>query len=237
MLASGRRLGQSSLWHDEPVRSSRQRHDPGTVLSARRALIALGVGLIAGSFVALIGEPELWPVVTWTVATIVVLTWVWRILWPQDHHGTERLAEQESASRTTDTAILTAAVVSLGAVVLAIIRSSTGNDVGATAAVILSIVAVVLSWTLVNTVFALKYARLYYLDEDGGIDFKQAEPPAYSDFAYLAFTVGMSFAVSETEPSSTSIRKVALGHALLSFLFGTGILAVAINLVSNVGQS
>jgi uncharacterized membrane protein len=98
------------------------------------------------------------------------------------------------------------------------------------------------SWTvpvaLVNTVHAFTYARRYYLDEPdiGGIDFKQEHPPAYSDFAYLAFTVGMSFAVSETEPTATHIRKVALGHALLSFAFGTGVLAVAINLVTNPGQ-
>jgi uncharacterized membrane protein len=52
----------------------------------------------------------------------------------------------------------------------------------------------------------------------------------------MAFTVGMSFAVSETEPTTTRIRRVALGHALLSYAFGTGVLAVAINLVTNLGQ-
>ena len=108
----------------------------------------------------------------------------------------------------------------------------------AVASVLLSVLSVALSWALMNTVYAYKYARLYYLDEPdtGGIDFKQEDPPAYSDFAYLAFTVGMSFAVSETEPTSTRTRKVALGHALFSYVFGTGILAVAINLVTNLGQ-
>jgi uncharacterized membrane protein len=72
------------------------------------------------------------------------------------------------------------------------------------------------------------------VDVDGGIDFKQREPPTYSDFAYLAFTVGMAFAVSETEPANTQVRKVALGHALLSYGFGTGIVAVSINLVTNL---
>jgi uncharacterized membrane protein len=106
------------------------------------------------------------------------------------------------------------------------------------ASVLLSVISVALSLALVNTVYAFKYARLYYLDEpdDGGIDFKQEDAPTYSDFAYLAFTVGMSFAVSEREPTATRIRRVALGHALLSYLFGTGVLAVAINLVTNLGQ-
>jgi uncharacterized membrane protein len=30
--------------------------------------------------------------------------------------------------------------------------------------------------------------------------------------------------------------RVALGHALISYMFGTGVLAVAINLVANLGR-
>jgi uncharacterized membrane protein len=132
--------------------------------------------------------------------------------------------------------VLAAAVLSLGAVVVAVVQSSNATNAGAVAAVLLSMAGAVLSWCLVNTVFALKYARLHYLDEDGGIDFKQSDAPAYSDFAYLAFTVGMTFGPPETEITSTQIRKVALGHALLSYIFGTGVLAVAVNVVTNLGQ-
>jgi uncharacterized membrane protein len=216
--------------------SARRRHDPAAILSWRRALIAVALGSVAGGLAALVGPVELVPIVIWVSATLVVLTWVWRIIWPQDPQGTERLAEGESEFRTTDTGVLIAAVVSLAAVALAVVRSSSGGDAGAIAAVLLSLVGAILSWCLVNTVFALKYARLYYLDEEGGIDFKQREPPAYCDFAYLAFTVGMTFATSETEPTSTQVRKVALGHALLSYVFGTVVVAVAINLLTNVGQ-
>jgi uncharacterized membrane protein len=173
------------------------------------------------------------PIAGWIVAVTVMLAGVWRRAWPQDHAGTKRLAERESLTRTTDTEVLLAACASLGAVLLALIRSHGRQDAWATVAVVFSVVTIALSWCLVNTVFALKYARLYYLDEQGGIDFRQRDPPAYSDFAYLAFTVGMSFAVSETEPASTAIRKVALGHALLAYTFGTVILAVAVNLVTN----
>jgi uncharacterized membrane protein len=212
----------------------------GRILSARRAVVSVALGLVVGAAAGVFVDPELVPLVSWTVAATVVLTWVWRISWPQDHHGTKRLAEEESRSRSTDLAVLIAAVVSLAAVALALVRAGGDQDPVAVALVILSVLAAVLSWALVNTVFALKYARLYYKDEtdaDGGIEFKQDRPPAYSDFAYLAFTVGMAFSVSETEPTDTRVRKVALGHALLSYAFGTGILAVAINLVTNLGQS
>jgi uncharacterized membrane protein len=205
-----------------------------TALSARRCLAAGATGLVAASPLAVVGEPLLVPIAAWIVAATIILGGVWRSVWPQDHAGTKRLAERESLTRTTDTEVLAASCVSLGAVLLALVRSNAQQDAWATVAVISSVVTIALSWCLLNTVFALKYARLYYLDEDGGIDFRQREPPAYSDFAYLAFTVGMSFAVSDTEPTSTAIRKVALGHALLSYTFGTGILAVAVNLVTNL---
>jgi uncharacterized membrane protein len=217
--------------------ASQRLRDPVVVLSVRRALSATGAGALVGLLVAVRGAPELSPIVAWTCATVIVLTWVWRLIWPQDHAGTKRLAEAESRSRTTDTAILIAAVVSLGAVVLALVRSGGTQDAWATVAIVLSVVSVALSWCLVHTVFALKYARLYYLEQDGGIDFKQDRPPAYSDFAYLAFTVGMAFAASDTEPTEPAIRKVALGHALLSYVFSTGMLAVAVNLVTNLGQT
>jgi uncharacterized membrane protein len=127
-------------------------------------------------------------------------------------------------------------VASLAAVVEALVRSGTGDAVGV-ATVVLGVLVVILSWALVNTVFALKYARRYYSGGDGGIEFGQEEPPSYSDFAYVAFTVGMSFAVPDTQIVDTSIRKVGLGHALLSYLFGTVVIAVAVNLVTNLGQS
>jgi uncharacterized membrane protein len=210
----------------------------GPILSARRALICLAVGLAAGALVAVLWSPELTPLVGWSVAAVTALVWVWRLCWSQDPLGTERLAEAESRSRSTDAWVLTAAVASLAAVAVALVRSSGRQDAVAVASVLLSVVAVALSWMLLNTVFALKYARLYYLDEPNGrgIDFKQEQQPSYADFAYMAFTVGAQYGVTETEPTRTLIRKVALGHALLSYVFGTVILAVAINLVTNLGQ-
>jgi uncharacterized membrane protein len=201
-------------------------------------LVSLATGLVAGAVVAVITTPALAVLVAWTVASAVLLTWVWRVCWIRDPAGTEQLAEEENRSRSTDAWVLLSATASLAAVVVALVKSSNEQDATAVASVLLSVLAVVLSWALVNTVFAFKYARLYYVDEPDakGIDFKQSEPPAYSDFAYLAFTVGMSFAVSETEPTSTRTRRVALVHSLLSYLFGTGVLAVAINLVTNLGQ-
>ena len=75
---------------------------------------------------------------------------------------------------------------------------------------------------------------MYFLDHpDDGFDIKQETQPTYSDFA---FTVGMSYAGPEIEPINTEVRRKALLHALLSYFFGTVLIAVSINLVTNLGQ-
>lgn len=213
--------------------------DSQRVLSTRRVLFFAACGLSTGIVIALSWALELLPLVSWAVATTMALVWVWRESWSQDAAGTERLAEEESRARSTDVAVVLAAVASLVAIGVAMERSSGQKDAVAITSVVLGFVSAVLSWALVNVVFALKYARLYYLDEPdrSGIDFHQEEPPAYSDFAYMAFTMGMAFAVPETQPTNARIRKVALGHALLVYLFGTGVLTVAIDLVTSLGQS
>lgn len=207
----------------------------GTILSWRRQLLCLGGGVLAAALTAVAGVPEIAVLVGWAAAAVGLLVGVWRLSWARGWEGTKRLAEEEGRTRVTDAVVLSAAVASLAAVVEALLRSSTQDAVGVVT-VVLGVLVVILSWALVNTVFALKYARLYYAGGDGGIDFGQEEPPTYSDFAYVAFTVGMSFAVPDTQVTATPIRKVGLGHALLSYLFGTVVIAVAVNLVTNLGQ-
>jgi len=73
----------------------------------------------------------------------------------------------------------------------------------------LSILAVAAAWASVHTVFTTRYARLYYTGPDGGIDFNQDDPPQYSDFAYLAFTIGLTFQVSDTDLKTKLIRATA----------------------------
>ncbi|MDQ1394509.1 MAG: hypothetical protein QOF30_3486, partial [Acidimicrobiaceae bacterium] len=53
-------------------------------------------------------------------------------------------------------------------------------------------------------------------------------------FAYLAFTIGMTYQVSDTNLTSQEIRRTALRHGLLSYLFGTVIIAATINLAAGL---
>jgi uncharacterized membrane protein len=96
----------------------------------------------------------------------------------------------------------------------------------------LGLLAVASAWALTHTMYSLRYAHLYYRDgieREGGLTFPGGGHPAYIDFAYYSFTVGMCFQVSDVTITSPRLRRETLAHALLSFLYNTVILAVALN--------
>jgi uncharacterized membrane protein len=93
---------------------------------------------------------------------------------------------------------------------------------------------VISAWGVLHTSFALHYAYLYYRSEEsaGGLAFPGEQSPDQLDFAYFAFTIGTSFAVSDVDVTDRAIRRAVLGHQILSFFYNTSILALVINLVT-----
>jgi uncharacterized membrane protein len=129
--------------------------------------------------------------------------------------------------------LMVAALAALADVVY-VLATSRGLPVpAATVHALGALISVALSWAVIHTLFTLRYARLYHLRRRG-INFNSATLPSYLDFAYVAFTVGMAYQVSDTAVSDRRIRREVLRHALLSYLFGTVVLAAAINLVAAV---
>ena len=105
------------------------------------------------------------------------------------------------------------------------------------AAVGLVVAVALLSWTVVNTVYTLRYADLHFRSAGGGVVFDLpagSPPPAYRDFAYVAFTIGMTYQVSDTSVRDPRIRRTVLGHALLSYLFGVVIVAGSVSLIAGL---
>jgi uncharacterized membrane protein len=216
---------------DRPVGAQPQ---PGT--SARlRVSVAAVVGAGAGLLISLPGTWQLGTLTGWDTAALVYLAWTWKTIWRRDATATARLAVREDPGRATaDALLLVASVASLLAVALVITAASTRDAGTRDARGALAVASVGLSWTVVQTVFTSRYARLYHLGPQGGINFNQEAPPRYSDFAYLAFTIGMTFQVSDTDLRTAEIRATALRQALLSYLLGAVILATTINLVSGL---
>ena len=173
----------------------------------------------------------------WDVLAVVFCGWVWATIWNLDGLATAHVALRENPGRDAlDFILLGAAVASLIAVGVVLFGAghAAGNDKYLQAG--FAVLSVFVSWTLIHTVFTLKYARLYYSGTAGGIDFNESAPPQYSDFAYLSFTIGMTFLVSDTDLQTKQIRRTALRHAWLSFPLGAVIIAASINLISGLAK-
>jgi uncharacterized membrane protein len=212
--------------------------DDGFVLTRTKVAAVLAAGVVAGAVVSVAGYLEFGPLVGWDVATLVYLTWVWVLIWPMNAEETAQHAVRNDPTRTGgELVLLCAAIASLVSVGFVLARAAHTTGTSELLRVGLGVLSVVLSWTMVHTIFTLRYARLYYVDDDGGIDFNQKQPPDYGDFAYVAFSIGMTFQVSDTSLSARDIRRTVLRHSLLSYLFGTGVLATTINLVASISSS
>jgi uncharacterized membrane protein len=207
-------------------------------VSARARLFAsLVVGLLVGVATGVVGTWQVGLLLGWMTAAAVFVLWMWSTMWPMDSDATARHALRQDAGRTaTDAGVTVAAVASLGAVGLLLLGDSSAASATKDVHAALSLGSVGLAWGTVHTLFTARYARLYYRATPGGVNFNQDGPPRYSDFAYVAFTIGMTFQVSDTAITSRDIRANALRHALLSYLFGVVIIATTINLLAGLGR-
>jgi uncharacterized membrane protein len=182
-------------------------------------------------------------VAAWDVFAFTIVILAWFVLSTKDPYEVRRNARIQDASQTfLFIVVVSAAMVSLFAVFI-LLGSSKNLSSGSFAAhVTLSVAAIVLSWTLVHTLFCLRYAHVYYInahkfDRDkiaGGLIFPGGDNPDYLDFAYFSFVVGMTCQVSDVQISSKTIRRLTIIHGLISFAFNTAILAMFVNIVAGL---
>lgn len=199
-----------------------------------RVLVAFAAGLIAFG-VAIVFTPwQSAALIGWNVAASVFIAVVWFRVGRMDGEATAQHAALEDVSRrTSDLILILASVVSLVGVGLSLLEASNKEGLAKAGVVAVASASVILSWATVHTVFTLRYARLFYAG-GGGIDFNEDRAPTYGDFAYLAFTIGMTYQVSDTAIASRKIRSTALHHAYMSYLFGTVVVAMTINVVAGL---
>ena len=202
-----------------------------------RLSISALAGALTALVVAVIGPWWLIPLAGWDASALVFLLWSWRSLWRMGAEQTARHARREDPRRgAREALLLSASIVSLIAVGLVLVRAGTTNGLDKGLLVGMSVVSIVLSWGIVHTVYSLRYACLYYAGKPGGVDFNEESSPCYSDFAYLSLTIGMTFQVSDTDLQTKQIRRTAIGHALLSYMFGALIIAATINLIAGLSK-
>ena len=188
-----------------------------------------------------------------TVPAVILFTWIsfamaiiimdWIIIMSSHPREVRKIAKLQDSSRAfLFLFVIAASIASMGAVVF-LLKSSKGlHGAAINEHILLAIVAVIVSWWLLHTIFTLKYAHMYYdTDKDdgtprpgGGLEFPGNEEPDYLDFVYFSFVLGMTFQVSDVEIASKHIRRLAWMHGLLSFGYNTAILALSINVISGM---
>ena len=199
-------------------------------------------------------------VCAWLLASLTATTWLTRILIGADVGGVALLAVALSTILRADEAgtraraaaddpgrtfvwllVLLVSALMLFATTFVLHEAKSLPTAERLLVLILTVLAASVSWWLTHVVFTLRYAHLYYRegrDKEGGIQFPSddddaddAPAPDDLDFMYFAFTIGMTFQVSDAQITSRIIRRTALFHALISFGFNTGIVALVLNVV------
>jgi uncharacterized membrane protein len=202
-------------------------------------MVRVSVAMVLGAAVAVLTgllrhEWHFSPAVGWIAAAAVYLVWTWWLVLPMDAEQTVahvRQRREDGTAGVSHLVVLIASLAGLAGVGYLLAAESGGQrHIGEALVGILSVIA---SWFAVHTTFTLRYALLYYSDDAAEpISYHQDEyRPCYKDFAYLAFTVGMTYQVSDTDLASPRIRGSVLTQALVSFLLGAVVLASTINLV------
>jgi uncharacterized membrane protein len=131
---------------------------------------------------------------------------------------------------------IAAAVASVAAVVLELGAARVANP-HERLAIPLGVATTLLSWALIQTIFAFHYAHRFYRgpgERGSGLAFPQTKYPNYWDFIYFSFVVGMTFQVSDVQVTSTALRRIVVAHGVLSFFYSVSILALAVNLGANL---
>jgi uncharacterized membrane protein len=204
----------------------------------RRAVAVLSIGLTAAVILAAFVAWELAVLGGWDAAALTFLVTVWPIIARADGFHTEHLATREDEARSTASLLLiSASTASLFGVGFALKLAGQTSGEQQVRLICVTVLTVVLSWTVINTLFTLRYAHLHFALASAGIGFEgiaKEDRPTYRDFAYVAFTIGMTYQVSDTTIRARRIRGTVLTHALLSYVFGVVIVAGSVSLIAGL---
>jgi uncharacterized membrane protein len=198
--------------------------------------------LIAGLIVAVILLPFVpWGLALaggWNAAAVAFLLAAWPVIIRADSSRAPQLAAREDQTEGS------ARVLLVGASVASLLGAGyalhlAGQHGGAPRMLLIgaAVLTVVLSWAVINTVYTLRYADQHFRSRPGGIAFGTGDGrqhPGYRDFAYVTFTIGMTYQVSDTTLRDPEIRRTVLAHAILSYVFGVVIVAGSVNLISGL---
>ncbi|HTH98553.1 MAG TPA: DUF1345 domain-containing protein [Stellaceae bacterium] len=226
------------------------------ILAGHQRLLVAGIFGVAVPLVL----PGGWNVflrwfIGWDAGVTLHLALVWLMMLRSAEADIRRRAQIEDESRIVILGLcVAAALVSLAVLPGLLGQSGHASSTEKAVRLCLGVYTIVASWFFLHTIFVLHYAHEYYgavraesakkggaggdksvPKQRGGLDFAGDEPfYNYIDFAYFAFTIGMTAQTSDTQVTTSPMRRLALAHSIVTFFFNTGILALSINLVAGL---
>ena len=207
--------------------------DPLPSSATTRLLGSLVIGVLAGAVIGVLFDTAIGLLAAVTAGHGAFVAWGWATLWPMDADFTRRNTRREDVRASVEELIVV--VAAIGGLVAIGVLVLLGNSAAAQLAAALALAGVFMAWASLHLMYSARYARLYYADDTGsGIDFNQKQPPAYRDFLYFGYNLGMTYQVSDTAVTNPAIRSVILRHCLLSYVFGAVVLASTINVVASI---
>jgi Predicted membrane protein len=128
------------------------------------------------------------------------------------------------------------ALASLLAIVFLLGKVGMGDAPKQGSDLLLATATIVLSWTLIHTIFSVHYAHEFYGDGGvGGLAFPGDEKePDYWDFVYFALVIGMTAQVADVGIKTKVIRRTVAAHGVVSFFFNVALLALMVNIAASL---
>lgn len=215
-------------------------HRLGHLDAHHRVLISVGVAALAFAALPWGWAAPVRALATWNAYMFTNLVLAWITITTADPEEVIKGAKlQDSGRNTVFIFVLVAACASIFAVALMLNAAKGLHGARLTEHVAFSLFTVVASWVLVHTIFALRYAHIYYGTGDdqqrtGGLKFPDEDDPDYMDFAYFSFIIGVASQTADVSISSSRLRRLALLHGLIAFFFNVTIIALSINTVSGL---
>ena len=199
-----------------------------------RLTVGLVAGILAGLFIPTFpgSAPDAHLLIGFVVGSVFYCLPFLIVTMGHDATATRAYVNDLAPRSVIDVLVLLAAIASLGAVGTMLLSGGQHQPQGAQVFdSMVSDAAVASGWLLVHTAYVLRYAKHYLNVEPGCIQFGGKAEPVMSDFAYLSFCLGMTYQVSDQQMTTAAVRKIVFFHTLLSYLFGTVVIAATINML------
>jgi len=211
------------------------------VAARRRLFIGLACGLLAAPLLPRGATATARSILAWDIGVGVFLVLALILFLTEDHRNMAAHAAAQEEGEWTIFALTVGAVV-ISMVAIAGEFGAAAHLQGASKVLHVGLVGVtlLLTWLMMQATFALRYAHEFYAVSgdgpavDGGLNFPGEEHPDYMDFLYFSLVLGMTFQVSDVAITARKLRRLALLHGFLGFVFNTVILALTVNIAAGL---